>query len=90
VRRRLTSGFCACIMGALVLGGCSSKGSVADSGTSDTSIADTAPSTPGIDAGCDDSAAGISYCIINPPGPALGGGTVVTRLNPTPFQQCKY
>ncbi len=77
-------------MGALVMAGCSSgKSGAADSGPPDLS-ADTALQTPGLDAGCDDSAAGISYCIINPPGPVLGGGTVIIRVTPTPFQQCKY
>jgi len=41
------------------------------------------------DAGCDDDVMGENYCIINPAGPAQGGGTVVARQNPVDFTACK-
>lgn len=43
---------------------------------------------PNPDGGCDDSAAGQNYCIINP-GDGRGGGTVITRQNPASYLTCK-
>jgi len=41
---------------------------------------DDAPAAP--NAGCDEDAMTVNGCIINPPGPAQGGGTPVARQNP--------
>lgn len=44
------------------------------------------PPPPEVDAGCDEDAMGVDYCIINSPG---GGGSVVTRQNPVNYAACK-
>ena len=96
MQRRLTHGICACLLGALAVIGCSSKnGSSVDTGPADTMRNDAAAGgidaelAPSPDVGCgDDSAAGISCGIKNPPD-NRGGGSIVTRQNPVPYQTCK-
>jgi hypothetical protein len=95
VRRQRTLGICACILGLLAVNGCSSSGNSVDTRPTVTQHDDAAISgveagpPAGPDASCgDDSAAGVSLCIINPPD-NRGGGTIVTRQNPVPYQTCK-
>lgn len=93
MRTRLTGGICALVLAALA--GCSSGGGSSVDAWKETRIKDAAlidfevgPSS-GPDAGCDDSAAGLHQCIINPPGQAQGGGTLILRTNPVPYQSCR-
>jgi hypothetical protein len=87
------------LLGGLLLGGCGSGGSAtpADGPVAppaqlpDLGVVpqpDAGPTQPigNPDAGCDEDAMGVNYCIINSPG---GGGTIVTRQNPVDYHTCK-
>jgi hypothetical protein len=73
------------ILALSLLSGCGSNGPgnpvPKDGGRPDLSQ----PIVP-IDAGCDEDAMGVSYCIINSPG---GAGTPIARQNPVSYQSCK-
>lgn len=92
MRRQRMRGICASILATLVVTGCGSNGNSVDTGPpqrNDAALSVEAGPPAGPDAGCgDDSAAGISCGIINPPD-NRGGGSIVTRQNPVPYQTCK-
>jgi hypothetical protein len=90
MRSQVTQGILIGLLGVFV-GACGSGGgSVPDARPSRPDAASVAVVDADLsDAGCDDDVMGENYCIINPPGPAQGGGTVVARQPPVDFTACK-
>jgi len=89
------------LLGGLLLVGCGSSGTSADARPpSPPSPPDADVSTQPevqVPVSCPEPDAGVAAdcgedensCIINPPGPAVGGGTIVTRQNPANYNTCK-